>query len=68
MLQASVMYTKGMIEHYSEPNVQGKKRKGDRMEKIAVIDTETNWNDQVMSIGIVMSLIHISEPTRLMLI
>lgn len=44
-----------MIEHYSEPNVQGKKRKGDRMEKIAVIDTETNWNDEVMSIGIVIA-------------
>ena len=25
------------------------------MEKFAVIDTETNWNDEVMSIGIVIA-------------
>ena len=25
------------------------------MDKFAVIDTETNWNDQVMSIGVVIA-------------
>lgn len=26
-----------------------------KMEYIAVIDTETNWNDEVMSIGVVIA-------------
>ncbi len=31
------------------------KKEGDTIEKFAVIDTETNWNDEVMSIGIVVA-------------
>lgn len=30
-------------------------KEGDTIEKFAVIDTETNWNDEVMSIGIVVA-------------
>lgn len=30
-------------------------REGDTMDKFAVIDTETNWNDEVMSIGVVVA-------------
>ena len=31
------------------------KAERDMTDKFAVIDTETNWNDQVMSIGIVVA-------------
>lgn len=47
--------TKGMIESYSEPDLSKKKAEGEKVEKFAVIDTETNWNDEVMSIGIVIA-------------
>lgn len=47
--------TKGMIESYYEPDLLGKSTEGEKMEKLAVIDTETNWNDEVMSIGIVIA-------------
>lgn len=31
------------------------KMEGDTMERFAVLDTETNWNDEVMSIGVVVA-------------
>lgn len=40
--------TKGVIESYYEPNMFQKKTKEDKIENFAVIDTETNWNDEVM--------------------
>lgn len=56
--------TKGVIENYYEPvgelldskNILFRKKLArNTMEKFAVIDTETNWNDEVMSIGIVVA-------------
>ena len=47
--------TKGVIESYYEPNMFQKKTKEDKIENFAVIDTETNWNDEVMSIGVVVA-------------
>ncbi len=47
--------TKGVIESYYEPNMFQKKTKEDKIEKFAVIDTETNWKDEVMSIGVVVA-------------
>lgn len=54
--------TKGVIENYYEPVGKqlepitfGKKSKRNAMDKFAVIDTETNWNDEVMSIGVVVA-------------
>ncbi len=44
--------TKGVIENYYDP---AGKPKRNAMDKFAVIDTETNWNDEVMSIGIVVA-------------
>lgn len=59
--------TKGMIENYYKPfessgqlyknikNLAKKQGEQDTVDKFAVIDTETNWNDAVMSIGIVIA-------------
>ena len=47
--------TKGVIESYYEPNMFQKKTKEDKIENFAVIDTETNWKDEVMSIGVVVA-------------
>ena len=46
--------TKGVIENYYEPNLFEEKA-GGIADKFAVIDTETNWNDEVMSIGVVVA-------------
>lgn len=56
--------TKGVIEDYYEPDrkqpesIKNSVRKNlerNDMGKFAVIDTETNWNDEVMSIGVVVA-------------
>ena len=50
--------TKGMIENYygcALFGTLGKKTQRDMIDKFAVIDTETNWNNEVMSIGIVIA-------------
>lgn len=47
--------TKGMIEKYYEPAPLKKLRRKCRKHYFAVVDTETNWNDEVMSIGIVVA-------------
>lgn len=47
--------TKGVIERYYEPGLSQEKAGGIGAEKFAVIDTETNWNDEVMSIGVVVA-------------
>ena len=60
--------TKGVIENYYEPvgksleshkefikDLPEKKMKRNTMDKFAVIDTETNWDDAVMSIGVVVA-------------
>lgn len=56
--------TKGVIENYFKPNgklldfpndLSGKTLSGNVTDKFAVIDTETNWNDEVMSIGVVVA-------------
>lgn len=50
--------TKGMIESYygrALLGTFGKKTQRDMIDKFAVIDTETNWNNEVMSIGIVIA-------------
>ncbi|MCI8940650.1 MAG: hypothetical protein HFH12_11780 [Dorea sp.] len=56
--------TKGVIEDYYNPNGKQpestknsvrKNSKRNDMDKFAVIDTETNWNDEVMSIGVVVA-------------
>lgn len=41
--------------HRPQPDSSKKNTKGEKVEKFAVIDTETNWNDQVMSIGIIIA-------------
>ena len=46
--------TKGMIENYYSPK-QFMKKAEDIVEKFAVIDIETNWNNEVMSIGVVVA-------------
>ena len=46
---------RGMIESNSEPYISNENAKGEKVENFAVIDTETNWNDEVMSIGIVIA-------------
>lgn len=48
------MYCHGMAEYYYKSDIL-KKMRGQMMEKFAVIDTETNWNDEVMSIGVVIA-------------
>ncbi len=60
--------TKGMIEKYYAPEeisqefsmedlkrTHKKKWKEGKIDNFAVIDTETNWNDEVMSIGVVVA-------------
>ena len=47
--------TKGIMEKYYEAGEAEEKTVEDKDEKFAVIDTETNWNDEVMSIGIVIA-------------
>lgn len=47
--------TKGVLENYYGANVFEEKAEGGIVDKFAVIDTETNWNDEVMSIGIVVA-------------
>lgn len=56
--------TKGVIEDYYDPdgkqlesikNSVGKNSKRNDMDKFAVIDIETNWDDEVMSIGVVVA-------------
>lgn len=47
--------TKGAIENYYGPSLFVKKADGYIADKFAVIDTETNWNDEVMSIGVVVA-------------
>ncbi len=47
--------TKGMIEKYYEPALLKKMRKKPAKKYFAVVDTETNWKDEVMSIGIVVA-------------
>lgn len=53
--------TKGIIKSYYEPDLWEKSAERERMEKFAVIDTETNWNDEVMSIGIVIADVETKE-------
>ncbi len=56
--------TKGVIENFYDPdgkqpkfrkNLVLKNSKRNDMDKFAVIDTETNWDDEVMSIGVVVA-------------
>ncbi|MDE6949591.1 MAG: AAA family ATPase [Lachnospiraceae bacterium] len=56
--------TKGVIEDYYDPdgkqlesikNSVWKNSKRNNTDKFAVIDTETNWDDEVMSIGVVVA-------------
>ena len=56
--------TKGVIENYYEPAIKPlnsmnhlfwKRTVINTTVKFAVIDTETNWNDEVMSIGVVVA-------------
>ena len=49
------MGTQSVIELSGEQKLLMKKTKSDITEKFAVIDTETNWNDEVMSIGVVVA-------------
>lgn len=44
-----------MLESCREHETGIYRGRGQMMEKFAVIDTETNWNDEVMSIGIVIA-------------
>ncbi len=45
--------TKGAMENYYGPDLPDKQAEGAVTEIFAVIDTETNWNDEVMSVGVV---------------
>ena len=47
--------TKGAIEKYYEPKSTEDIKNGNMVDNFAVIDTETNWHDQVMSIGVVIA-------------
>ncbi len=47
--------TKGAIESYYDPGLSEEEKEGHMIDKFAVIDTETNWNDEVMSIGVVVA-------------
>lgn len=47
--------TKGAIDNYYEPRLSEGKAGGYIMDNFVVIDTETNWNDEVMSIGVVVA-------------
>ncbi len=47
--------TKGMVERYYKPVRQVELHRENTMDKFAVIDTETNWNNEVMAIGVVVA-------------
>ncbi len=57
--------TKGMIENYYAPAITSQElsmedlkntpKKKEKTDNFAVVDTETNWNDEVMSIGVVVA-------------
>ncbi len=47
--------TKRAIENYYGPSLFVEKADGYIADKFAVIDIETNWNDEVMSIGVVVA-------------
>lgn len=47
--------TKGAMDSYCEPNLLEKRMEADVTDTFAVVDTETNWNDRVMSIGVVVA-------------
>lgn len=47
--------TKGVIENYYEPYFSVERTEEDSLGKFAVIDTETSWNNEVMSIGVVVA-------------
>ena len=47
--------TKGAIDNYYEPGLSEEKPEKYISDKFAVIDTETNWDDEVMSIGVVVA-------------
>lgn len=47
--------TKGAIESYYEPEPFERKEEENIADTFAVVDTETNWNDEVMSIGVVVA-------------
>ena len=47
--------TKGIIEHYCGPDLYEENVNGRAIDTFAVIDTETNWDDEVMSIGVVVA-------------
>lgn len=43
------------MEHYCGPDLYEEEVIRRVMDKFAVIDTETNWDDEVMSIGVVFA-------------
>lgn len=47
--------TKGLMEDRYDPDAKEEKTEGKTADFFAVIDTETNWNDEVMSIGVVIA-------------
>lgn len=47
--------TKGAIESCCGPALSGEKGEEAAADTFAVVDTETNWNDEVMSIGVVVA-------------
>lgn len=47
--------TKGILESYYEPGPLGRRENDGEEEIFAVVDTETNWDDEVMSIGVVVA-------------
>ncbi len=47
--------TKGVMERYDRPMLSGEKIEESGSDTFAVVDTETNWNDEVMSIGVVIA-------------
>lgn len=47
--------TKGVMESYDGPAPSGEKMEKYGADTFAVVDTETNWNDEMMSIGVVIA-------------
>lgn len=47
--------TKGVMESYYRPGLLEENKEGKSVDRFAVIDTETNWRDEVMSIGVVVA-------------
>lgn len=45
----------GYLFFFTSQPIRGKKKEEKTVDKFAVIDTETNWNDEVMSIGVVVA-------------